>query len=288
MPNIRDNIESLHYPHARRFIEKRLPGLSPEELRRQVYEQTVKLYNWYHGLMREEPSPYRETIEGYIYAYMPRGYRWIYELAGQSPELQTNLETAKRAAVIGAGPAPELWSLFQGIKNPELVELFDTHMEAWWPVVEHFTFDLLLDERRRDLLFDMMSPERAPLDIRKLRKGAGPFPPPGETYDIIVAQQVLNEIHSGDKPSGALLQPWFTNNLTADGTLIILEREERVLDATIAYAFREDRPRIEKLTLSGGTIEASQQDLNWPQGDWGDYKARIGRSIQAAVIYRRP
>lgn len=94
-------LESLHYLYAQRFIENRLPGIPLNELRQRVYQQTEILRKWYGGRMRDEPAPYRDTIEGYVYAYMPRGYRWIDELAGQSRELNTNLETAKRVAVLG-------------------------------------------------------------------------------------------------------------------------------------------------------------------------------------------
>ena len=258
--------------------------MAPETLRRRVYEQTEILRKWYAGRMRDELPPYRNTIEGYVYAYMPRGYRWIDELAEQSRELKTRLEKAKRIAVIGAGPAPELWSFFRRIKEPEQFELFDSQMDDWWSVIEQFTLNLLQEERKKGLLFDWCACGGPP-DARKLRKGMGADLTPGERYDAVVAQQVLNErANSRNEHTSYTVHRWATENLTPDGTLVVLERSRRFLDNSMQRASLWPG-RVEKLSVAG-EIEARREDLDWPRGEWGpDYVPRIDRAIEAVVMY---
>ena len=252
------DIESIHYPHARKFIEKRFPGVPLQVRRQRVYEQTEALRRWYGGRMWDDPAPYPDAMEGYVYAYMPRGYRWLHELAEQSQGLRADLKNAKSIAVMGAGPAPELWSLCHRVKDPESFVLFDTHIGDWWPVVKSFTLDLLRQDGGEDV-------------TGKVSRGTGADLVPGVKYDIIVAQQVLNEkANSRNEHTSWTVRRWCTSNLAC----IIHERRESVTDGACLTAGGASRTRQE--AWSGPSPRRAVAEATFGEGSVGTGSAARG------------
>ena len=260
------DIQKLHCDFVQRVIQNRFPGRSDEEIASEVRLQAERLrgvyqkkIEYWHAEAEDEdidddladalyPPPYESATEGYLCAYMPRGYTWIDSLARHPAcePLGQRLADARTVAVVGAGPAPELWSICKCSPKVEKIDLFDKRWDVWWPVIEEFTLPLL----------GQAGVCQHAAAVKKVRRSTLPT---DEGYDIVVAQRVLNE---GD----VNLTRWCTDNLAKWGTVVLLEQSEEVLRGAIAELKKEVDIDVSKYVALRGEVSAMPYDL--PPAKW--------------------
>ena len=273
--------DRLHFTRLCASWPRWFPGFSETEVREALFKETELLGKWYHGMLKLDP-PYRRAARGYVAAYMPRGYFWLGAVVGRRARLRQVVSAARSVLVMGCGPVPEFWSLSQHLSPQATVTLVDAEMDVWEPFIRDFTVPVVV-EARGLVNFVAQLPS---LNFRHGTHGSitGRF-------DVIVAQQVLNEIavrpvsrYSGPLTAPSTAWSWNRDLLGQRGAIVLLDHDpqDRRLSA---IERRFPRGACERGSLPFGTVRCASDVARWLSGPWGKFRLYTRAPTKYLVIY---
>lgn len=252
-----------------------------------MFEETEVLRAWYQCMIEREP-PYRRAARGYVAAYMPRGYFWFGGLVKRHARLREVVSSARSVLVVGCGPAPEFWSLSGCLSSEAVVTFMDPEIDVWEPFVRDFTVPLVIEARG---LLSFAA------ELPSLAFERGTHGTVRGRFDLIVAQQVLNEIavrrissdEGADWPLTALatVSTWRGSHLRPDGAIVVVDndRKSRRLEQ-----IEDNLPRgaSERGSLPLGTVRCARNLAEWLTGPWGRFRPRSKAGTKYLLVYRQP
>ena len=272
--------DRLHFTRLRVSWPGWFPGRSEIEVREALFGETERLREWYGSMLKRDP-PYQAAARGYVAAYMPRGYFWLGTVVGRHARLRKVVTAARSVLVVGCGPAPEFWSLSQHLCPEATVTLVDAEMDVWKPFIQDFTVPLVGEARG----LVNLAAELPFLDFRHGAHGSikGRF-------DLIVAQQVLNEIavrpvsrHQGPLTALSTVSAW-RQSLRQGGAIVVVDNDNK--DRRLR-GIEDDLPRgaCEPGSLKLGVVRCAQDLKDWLSGPWGQFVPRKKAPTKYLVIY---
>ena len=273
--------DRLHFVRLRESWPGWFPGRSETEVRQALFGETELLRMWYESMLELDP-PYRRAARGYVAAYMPRGYFWFGAVVGRHARLREVVSAARSVLVMGCGPVPEFWSLSQHLSSEATVTLVDAEMDVWEPFIRDFTVPLVVEARG---LVSFVA-ELPCLQFRRGTHGSitGHF-------DLIVAQQVLNEIavrpvsrYQGPLTALSTVSAWRRSLLRQGGAIVIVDNDNK--DRRLR-AIEDNLPRgaCERDSLPLGVVRCARDLAGWLTGPWGRFVPRSRAPTKYMVIY---
>ena len=276
--------DRLHLTRLRADWQGWFPGRTETEVREALFRETEVLRMYYQCMLERDP-PYRRAARGYVAAYMPRGYFWFSAVVSRHPRLRAVVSSARSVLVVGCGPAPELWSLSRHLSSEATVTLVDAQIDVWEPFIRGFTVPLVVESRG----LVSLAAELPWLELEPGTHGSikGRF-------DLIVAQQVLNEIavrpvslNRGNVwPLTALstISTWRCSRLRPGGAIVVVDgdHKERRL-----RQIEDSLPRgvCERGALRSGTVRCAREMADWLTGPWGRCAPRPRAGTKYLLVY---
>ena len=276
--------DQLHLARLRESCRGWFPGRTETQVREALFRETEDLRGWYQCMLEGDP-PYRRAPRGYVALYMPRGHFWFKRLVSDHPRLRAVVSSARSVLVVGCGPAPELWSLFQYLSSEATVTLLDAEIDVWEPFVRGFTVPLVVESR------GLMGLAAEP---PWLEFQAGTHGSIEGRFDLIVAQQVLNEIavrpvrlnrgHAWPLTALSTITAWRRSRLRPGGAIVVVdgdskERRLRQIEENLPCG------TCERGSLSHGMVRCAREVAAWLTGPWGRCVPRRRAPTKYLLVY---
>jgi len=260
------------------------PGLSEDAARESLFHETERLRRWYPDMLRSQ-SPYSEAPCGYVAAYMPRGYYWLYRVVRSVKDegrLRSLLKRARSVLVLGCGPAPELWFLACYLNPDAVVTFVDRDMAVWQRFIRRFTVPLVREARG---LFGQELP------VLQFMSGGHDSVIRARSFDLILAQQFLNELaalkaspYRGRQVVASIVSEWQRSLLSRDGAIVVVDNDP---DDKRLPAIEAELPSgtCRRGLLPSLHVRYPSELVRWLTGHWGRFVARRNTKTSYVVVY---
>ena len=166
--------------------------------------------------------------------------------------------------------------------NKYAVTLVDAEMNVWEPFIRDFTLPLVVEARG---LVNFVA-ELPSLDFRH-----GTHACIMGRFDLIVAQQVLNEIavrpvlrYQGPLTASSTVSAWRRGLIRQGGGIVVVDNDNK--DRRLQQ-IEDSLPRgaCERGSLRSGVVRCARGVADWLSGPWGRFQARKNASTKYLVVY---
>ena len=280
--------DRLHFRYVRESCPAWFPDCTEDQARAALYQETEELRAWYQDMIeKKHDPPYSRAAHGYVAVYMPRGYSWFTSVVTQTrhSRLRHLVLSANAVLVVGCGPAPELYSLARVLASDAVVTLVDEEMPVWKPLIRGFTVPLVRESLG---LLGIVH------KISRVKIQQGTHGSVRGSFDLVIAQQVLNEIavrppslnKGEDWPLSAIgtIRAWRAGLVRPGGAIVVVDNDRR--DRRLSRIENSFPPgACERGDLSPGPVSGARDLAAWLSGSWGCCKPRPSARTKYLVIY---